>query len=95
MGLLPFEERDPRIFYGRTDMVALLAQRLRERLDGSGILLVTGESGAGKSSLLRAGLMPRLAAGALGPGSDKWPRRVIHPTDRPLRELAMHLITST
>src|SRR5580658_8282366 len=55
------------------------------------MLLVAGESGAGKSSLLRAGLMPRLAAGALGPGSERWPRRVIRPTGNPLRELAMYL----
>ena len=35
--------------------------------------------------------MPRLAAGALGPGSQRWPRRVIRPTGSPLRELAMQL----
>ena len=52
---------------------------------------MAGESGAGKSSLLSAGLMPRLAAGALGPGSERWPRRVIRPTASPLRELAMQL----
>ena len=92
LGLIPFEERDERIFYGRTELVIQLAQRLLQRLaGGAGILLVTGESGAGKSSLLRAGLMPRLATGVLGPGSEKWPRRVIRPTERPLRELAMHL----
>jgi hypothetical protein len=66
-------------------------QRLAERSAGAGILLVAGESGSGKSSLLRAGLLPRLAAGALGPGSERWPRRVIRPTGSPLRELAMHL----
>jgi WD40 repeat protein/transcriptional regulator with XRE-family HTH domain len=91
LGLLPFEERDARIFFGRTELVAQLVQRLAERRNAPGILLVTGESGAGKSSLLRAGLMPRLAAGALGPGSQRWPRRVIRPTGSPLRELAMHL----
>ena len=64
---------------------------LRSSSTGPGILLVAGESGAGKSSLLRAGLMPRLAAGALGPGSERWPRRVIRPTGSPLRGLAMQL----
>jgi WD40 repeat protein/transcriptional regulator with XRE-family HTH domain len=91
LGLVPFQERDARFFYGRDELVARLAQRLLARLEGTGILLVAGESGAGKSSLLRAGLMTRLAAGALGPGSQRWPRRVIRPTGSPLRELAMHL----
>ncbi len=35
--------------------------------------------------------MPWLAAGALGPGSQRWPRRVIRPADSPVRELAMQL----
>ena len=91
LGLVPFEERDARVFYGRGEMVAQLVQWLAERLDGAGMQLVAGESGAGKSSLLRAGLMPWLAAGALGPGSERWPRRVIRPTGSPLRELAMQL----
>ena len=91
LGLVPFQERDARFFYGRDELVAQLVQRLLARLDKTGMLLVAGESGAGKSSLLRAGLMPRLAAGALGPGSQRWPRRVIRPTGSPLRELAIHL----
>ena len=91
LGLVPFEERDARLFYGRDELADQLVRRLAERLDGAGILLVAGESGSGKSSLLRAGLLPRLAGGALGPGSERWPRRVIRPTASPLRELAMHL----
>ena len=90
-GLVPFEERDARLFFGRDELADQLVRRLAERLDGPGILLVAGESGSGKSSLLRAGLLPRLAAGALGPGSEHWPRRVIRPTASPLRELAMAL----
>ena len=90
-GLVPFEERDARVFYGRGELVAQLVRRIAEQLAKPGILLVAGESGAGKSSLLRAGLMPRLAAGALGPGSERWPRRVIRPTGSPLRGLAMQL----
>jgi WD40 repeat protein/transcriptional regulator with XRE-family HTH domain len=91
LGLVPFEERDARVFYGRGELADQLVRRLAERLDGTGMLLVAGESGAGKSSLLRAGLMPRLTAGALGPGSQEWPRRVIRPEDSPVRELAMVL----
>ena len=91
LGLVPFEERDAQLFYGRDELTDQLVRRLAERPAGAEILLVTGESGSGKSSLLRAGLLPRLAAGALGPGSERWPRRVIRPTASPLRELAMAL----
>ena len=91
LGLVPFQERDAPVFYGRGELVAQLVRKLAGRLDGTGMLLLAGDSGAGKSSLLRAGLMPRLAAGALGPGSQRWPRLVIRPTDNPLRELAMKL----
>jgi WD40 repeat protein len=90
-GARAVEERDAQLFYGRDEQTDQLVRRLAERLRGAGILMVAGESGSGKSSLLRAGLMPRLAAGALGPGSERWPRRVIRPTASPLRELAMHL----
>ena len=68
LGLVPFEERDARLFYGRDELADQLVRRLAERPGGAGILLVAGESGSGKSSLLRAGLLPRLAAGGLGPG---------------------------
>ena len=91
LGLMPFEERNENVFYGRRDLTDELIQTLSERHSGDGILVMTGVSGAGKSSLLRAGLMPRLAAGALGFGSGRWPRRVLRPTASPLRELAVHL----
>ncbi|MGD0608552.1 MAG: AAA family ATPase [Streptosporangiaceae bacterium] len=91
LGLVPFGERDERLFYGRGALVDQLVRWVAERLGRPGILLVAGESGAGKSSLLRAGLVPQLAAGALGPGSQRWPRRVLQPAGSPLRELAMQL----
>ena len=94
-GLAPFEERDARVFFGRAQLAEKLAQRLGERLAGGGILLVVGASGSGKSSLLRAGLMPRVAAGVLGQGSGAWPRRVLRPTGHPMRELALHLADMT
>jgi transcriptional regulator with XRE-family HTH domain len=54
-GLVPFEERDARLFYGRDELADRLVRRLAEPLDRAGILLVAGEPGSGKSSLLRAG----------------------------------------
>ncbi|MBK6697616.1 MAG: protein kinase [Myxococcales bacterium] len=57
-GLRPFTARDAPLFFGRDVEVAAALQRLaREPL-----LLVLGASGAGKSSLVRAGLLPRLSA---------------------------------
>ena len=88
---MSFEERHEKIFYGRRDLTEQLIQVLSERLVGDGILVMTGVSGAGKSSLLRAGLIPRLSAGALGLGSGGWPCRVLRPTANPLKELAVHL----
>ena len=54
-------------------------------------MVVTGASGAGKSSLLRAGLLPALARGMLVQGSERWPRMVITPGRDPLAELAIGL----
>src|SRR5205814_10473317 len=53
--------------------------------------IFTGASGSGKSSLLRAGLLPILARGQQVPGSDQWPRIVMTPTRDPLTELAARL----
>ncbi len=49
-----------------------------------------GDSGSGKSSALRAGLLPALAAGVL-PGSDHWPQVVIRPGEAPMAEVARGL----
>jgi hypothetical protein len=54
-GSCALEEREARVFYGRGELADQLVQKLAARLEGTGILLVTGESGPGKSSLLRAG----------------------------------------
>ena len=54
-------------------------------------MVVTGASGSGKSSLLRAGLLPILAQGQQIQGSGQWPRIVMTPTKDPLTELAARL----
>jgi transcriptional regulator with XRE-family HTH domain len=86
-GLLPFGESDAQVFYGRER----LAVKLAARAAIGGLVVVTGASGSGKSSLLRAGLLPILARGQQVPGSDRWPRIVMTPTKDPLTELATQL----
>ncbi|GGQ02186.1 nSTAND1 domain-containing NTPase [Streptosporangium pseudovulgare] len=91
-GLWPFEVDHARIFYGREQETIRLVGALAERLNRPGPLIVTGASGAGKSSLLRAGLMPALARGLLAvPGAERWPRLLITATADPLGELAAAL----
>lgn len=57
-GLLPFHEADRGLFYGRETEAAALFEMVRHSDFRFGVLF--GESGCGKTSLLRAGLMPRL-----------------------------------
>ena len=92
-GLLPFGEPDAKAFYGRELLAAELAAKLASRVTGGGLgmVVVTGASGSGKSSLLRAGLLPILAGGQQVPGSDRWPHIVMTPTKDPLTELAARL----
>lgn len=83
-GLAAYEEHDEAWFHGRQKLVSRLVERLADRLDDPRVLVVTGASGSGKSSLVRAGLLPALSRGALGvPGSSSWPRSVTVPTADP------------
>ncbi len=85
-GLAPFEAGEAGLFFGRTQATRDLLDRLEKRLDdGGAILLVSGASGVGKSSLLRAGLLPALAEGML-PGAEHC--LFMTPTATPLRTLA-------
>lgn len=90
-GLLPFGQGDAEIFYGRERLTAQLAAAAVQRQTDGGLIVVAGASGAGKSSLLRAGLLPALARGVLVSGSERWPQIAITPTKDPLSELATHL----
>lgn len=55
-GLLSFEEDDTELFYGRERVIKKLLQKMGE----SNLLVVTGASGSGKSSVVKAGLIPEL-----------------------------------
>uniref|UniRef100_A0AAU3HS52 Helix-turn-helix domain-containing protein n=1 Tax=Streptomyces sp. NBC_01393 TaxID=2903851 RepID=A0AAU3HS52_9ACTN len=66
-GLHAFTEDTAAWFFGRTAQVEELLRLLKNRLDAGPPLFVTGASGAGKSSLLSAGLVPALRRGELSP----------------------------
>ncbi|WP_344051159.1 hypothetical protein [Planotetraspora silvatica] len=91
-GLAPYYESDAEVFAGREVATAELVSTLSQRLTSPGPLMVTGASGAGKSSLLRAGLVPAIARGDLSEAARQWPRHVIDlPPRSPLSRLAMVL----
>ncbi|HEX8158563.1 MAG TPA: BTAD domain-containing putative transcriptional regulator [Solirubrobacteraceae bacterium] len=82
-GLASYDVSDAEYFCGRQRLVAELVARLV----GAPLLGVVGPSGSGKSSVMRAGLLPALAGGVL-PGSEDWTQVLIRPGAHPVRELA-------
>ena len=88
-GLLCFDQEDAAIYFGRDQEISQLIERLQAlRMQGGGrLLLVLGASGTGKSSLLRAGLLPRLARS----GRQWLPLRPFRPQRAPCAALALAL----
>ncbi|MER8046702.1 hypothetical protein [Streptomyces sp. NPDC094032] len=76
LGLARFGTGDEERFFGRDRLVARLAELVRERR----LVVLTGPSGSGKSSLLRAGLIPRLRRRAAGPTASAGAAGVAGPT---------------
>ncbi|HET6714268.1 MAG TPA: adenylate/guanylate cyclase domain-containing protein [Actinomycetota bacterium] len=86
-GLRAFEEGDAPDFHGR----GALIEQLVERLSETRFLAVVGPSGSGKSSVVRAGLIPALRRGAI-PASDAWPIADMFPGPYPLDGLEAALL---
>ncbi len=92
-GLRYFDEDDADLFFGRERLVATLIGHLHEHH----WLTVVGASGSGKSSLVRAGLIPalkdrsRLNRTPWPEGSEEWVIEVLTPTAHPLEALAIQL----
>ncbi len=91
VGLRPFESRDSLYYFGRKEQThALLKQLYANRF-----VAVVGSSGCGKSSLVRAGLVPNLEAGFLVQDRDLWEIATFKPGDAPLYHLAATLASLT
>jgi serine/threonine protein kinase/formylglycine-generating enzyme required for sulfatase activity len=83
-GLLTFEAEHRALFFGRRSEIGVLVERLRTEP----FVVITGDSGVGKSSLCRAGLLPLADDGGLGGPSRAWDVVQVMPGPRPLTAIA-------
>ncbi len=77
-GLSSFQENDSAKFFGRNKEIAAMVTRIRDRP----LMAVVGPSGIGKSSFVRAGLVP-----ALKRSGEQWETIVLRPGRKPLEAL--------
>jgi FOG: WD40 repeat len=86
-GLRPFESNETHLFFGRDGQSEELLRRLRR----TRFLAVVGTSGSGKSSLVRAGLLPALQGGLMTSAGSDWRIAIMRPGSDPLGNLARAL----
>jgi WD40 repeat protein len=86
-GLRPFDVQDSHLFFGREGQ----SDELLRRLSHCRFLAVSGISGSGKSSLVRAGLLPELHGGLAGKAGSSWRVCISRPGDDPIGNLARAL----
>ncbi len=91
-GLRPFQEADAVDFFGRDMLVAHLLERLSDHHRFQRFLAVVGPSGSGKSSVVRAGVIPALRSGALSL-ANKWFIVDMVPGFDPLKQLESALLS--
>src|SRR5262245_40857753 len=86
-GLRPFEFHENHLFFGRDGQ----SEQLIAKLSASRFLAVVGTSGSGKSSLVRAGLLPALFGGLMGKTGSRWRVAIMRPGNDPIGALARAL----
>ena len=86
-GLRPFETDEYHLFFGREGQ----SDELIKRLSVTRFLAVVGTSGSGKSSLIRAGLLPALHGGLMPGAGSSWRVALIRPGHDPIGNLAHEL----
>lgn len=93
-GLRAFQEGDASDFYGREQLIQQLLNRMMDEHALHRFLAVVGPSGSGKSSVVKAGLIPALRKGAI-PGSQNWFYIEMVPGASPIAELVDGLMSIT
>ncbi len=88
-GLRHFEQKETHLFFGRDGQ----SKELLKRLQDSRFLALVGVSGSGKSSLVRAGLLPALYGGLMSSVESDWRIAVFRPGNNPIGNMARALIT--
>jgi len=86
-GLRPFEFHESDLFFGRDGQV----EKLIIKLADARFVAVVGTSGSGKSSLVRAGLMPALVSGMMESAGTRWRIAVTRPGNDPIGSLSLAL----
>ena len=91
-GLKAFDETDASDFFGRDAIVRLIVLSVQKQLEEkeSSFMAVIGASGSGKSSIVRAGVIPYLRGGGLNQ-SDDWFYITMTPGENPITTLAEKL----
>ena len=91
-GLRPFEEIDSGDFYGRENLVGEILARFAQQTATNRLLAIVGPSGSGKSSLVKAGVLPALRQGTLS-DSEKWYVTSMTPGGTPIQALESALLS--
>ena len=90
VGLVSYQEKDSSILYGRDKEVENLLQIIQKNK----LITLTGASGSGKSSLINAGLIPRLRKGFLGQAGKEWAICQFRPGVNPIENMVSALTNS-
>ncbi len=88
VGLRPFRDDENLLFFGRDEQTLELLQRLHSNR----FVAVVGSSGSGKSSLIRAGLIPALKGGFLVENSSQWLIAIMKPGQNPMYNFAATIL---
>ena len=87
-GLFAFREKDAPFFFGREAFTVQLVEAVQQQ----SLVAVLGPSGSGKSSVVNAGLIPRLRQTTASSPVDNWHIASFRPGDRPFHTLAAALL---